>query len=240
MLDITQAELAAAAGVSRAYVASVESGRANPSLQTVERIGSALGLDLQLIGRPPAVIDPPIQRDACHAWCSGYVDRRLLRLGWDVRREITIVRGRLRGWIDLLAYDPTRRLLLIVEIKTWIDDVGSIERQLDWYIREGPAVARELGWRPTRTVGWVLALATIDVDEAIQRNRQVVDRALPGRAIELRQTLERGGHVPAARGIALIDPRNRRRNWILASRVDGRRTVAPYRTSSDARRAMSG
>lgn len=239
MLDITQAELAAAARVSRAHIASVESGRANPSLQTVERIAAALGLDLQLLGRTPVVIDPPIQRDAVHAWCSGYVDRRLSRLGWDVRREVTIVRGRVRGWIDLLAYDPRRRLLLIIEIKTWIDDVGSIERQLDWYIREGPAVARALGWRPATTIGWMLALATSDVDEALRRNRQVVDRALPGRAVDLRRILDGQANVPGMRGVALIDPRNRRRTWILAARIDGRRTLAPFRSSGDARKAMS-
>lgn len=52
MLDITQAELAAAVGVSRPYIAGIESGRANPSLEVVERIGSALGLEMRLIGRP--------------------------------------------------------------------------------------------------------------------------------------------------------------------------------------------
>jgi transcriptional regulator with XRE-family HTH domain len=239
MLDITQAELAAAVGVSRPYIARIEAGRANPSLDVVERIGSALGLELQLLRRPPALMNGPRQRDAVHARCSGHVDRRLVSLGWQTRGEVTIVRGRLRGWIDLLAYDPRRRILLVVEIKTWIDDLGSVERQLDWYVREAPAIARELGWRPQRVVGWVLALATVDIDETLRRNRDVIDRAFPGRARDLRAALADDDSDPPSRGIALIDPHNRRRTWLIASRVDGRRSVAPYRDSGEAAHLMS-
>lgn len=184
-------------------------------------------------------MNSPRQRDAVHARCSGYVDRRLMSLGWQTRGEVTIVRGRIRGWIDLLAYDPRRRILLVVEIKAWIDDLGSVERQLDWYVREAPAIGRELGWRPQRVVGWVLALATADIDETMRRNRDVIDRAFPGRARDLRGVLADRDPDPPSRGIALIDPRNRRRTWLIASRADGRRSVAPYRDSREAARLMS-
>jgi DNA-binding XRE family transcriptional regulator len=90
MLDITQAELAAAVGVSRAQIASIESGRANPSLEAADRIGRAPGLELELLGRAPVAFSAPAQRDAVHAWCSGYAGRRLARHGLDVRREVTI------------------------------------------------------------------------------------------------------------------------------------------------------
>ncbi len=244
MLDVTQLELAKAVGVSRPYVASIENGRANPSLEVVERIGSALGLELQLLGRPPVVINGPPQHDLVHARCSGYSDRRLSGLDWQTRGEVAIVRGRTRGWIDLwyvdlLAFDPRRRILLVVEIKTWIDDLGSIERQLDWYLRESPAIARTFGWRPVRAIGWVFALATADVDEAIRRNREVIDRAFPGRARDLNQLLLGGDSVEPSRGITLIDPRNRRRAWLIPSRVDGRRSRAPYQDNAEARLLMS-
>ncbi len=239
MLDITQRELAHTVGVSRPYIAAIDSGSANPSLETVERIRSAFGLDLQLVMWPPTVINGPGKRDALHARCSGYVDRRLRGSGWSTRREVTIMRGRTRGWVDLLAYDPRRRILLVVEIKTWIDDLGAIERQLDWYVREGPAIARDLGWRPVRTIGWVLALAAADVDEALRRNRDVIDRAFPARARDMRVTLDAGDGASAIRAIALIDPANRRREWIIPTRLDGRRSMAPYRDARDARAGMS-
>lgn len=239
LLDITQAELATAVGVSRPYIAGIEAGRANPSLEVVERIGYALGLDVQLVARPPVALNSPRQRDAMHARCSGYIDRRLTGHGLQTRGEVTIVRGRTRGWIDLLAYDPRRRFLFVVEIKTWIDDLGAIERQLDWYVREAPTIARELGWRPVRTIGWVLALATADVDEALRRNRDVIDRAFPGRARNLLSLLDGGESPESARGITLIDPRNRRRTWLIPSRVDGRRSPAPYRDMAEALLWMS-
>jgi DNA-binding XRE family transcriptional regulator len=238
MLDITQAELAAAVGVSRAHIASIESGRSNPSLDATHRIGVALGLELQLIGRAPVVFNAPTQRDVLHAWCSGYAGRRLSGFGLEVRREVTIGRGRSRGWIDLLAYDPRRRVLVVVEIKTWIDDLGSIERQLDWYEREAAASATAFGWRPARTLSWVLALATEDVDEALRRSRDAVARAFPGRARDLFTFLAGGAIVPT-RGIALIDPRNRRSKWLISTRSDGRRIALPYSSSMDAKAAMS-
>ncbi len=240
MLDITQAELVAAVGVSRPYIAAIERGRANPSLDVAHKIGIALGLELQLVGRAPAMVGGPGQRDAVHARCSGYADRRLRGLAWLTHGEVTIVRGRTRGRIDLLAYEPRRRILLVVEIKTWIDDFGSIERQLDWYMREAPSIARGFGWDPVRTVGLVLLLATADADEALRRNRDVASRAFPSRARDMRVLVAGGDADDLSRGIALIDPRSRRRDWLIPSRLEGRRTLAPYRAIADARLEMSG
>jgi transcriptional regulator with XRE-family HTH domain len=239
MLDITQLELARSVGVSRAYIASIESGRANPSLDVVERIALALGLELQLIGRTPTLINSPRQRDLVHARCSGYAGRRLEGHGLWTRREVTIHRGRTRGWIDLLAYDPRRRLLLVVEIKSWIDDLGAIERQLDWYVQEAPSIARELGWAPLRTTGWVLALASADVDDALRRNRDAIASAFPGRARSMQALLHERGTDEFTRGIALIDPRSRRREWLIPCRADGRRSRAPYADYAEAARMMS-
>jgi hypothetical protein len=54
------------------------------------------------------------------------------------------------------------------------------------------------------------------------------------------RVLVAGGDVDdLVRGIALIDPRSRRRDWLIASPLEGRRTLAPYRDSADARLAMS-
>jgi hypothetical protein len=41
------------------------------------------------------------------------------------------------------------------------------------------------------------------------------------------------------RGIALIDPRNRRKNWLISTRSDGRRIALPFVDSKDAKAAMS-
>ena len=72
---MSQDQLGAAVGASRGYIAKIEAGRANPSLAVVDRVAIALGLDIDLVARPPVVIGG-YQRDFIHARCSGYVDGR--------------------------------------------------------------------------------------------------------------------------------------------------------------------
>lgn len=248
-LDISQRELATAVGVSRAHIAAIEIGRANPSLDLVGRIGLALGLELDLVARPPLVLGATRQRDLVHARCSGYVDRRLRGLGWETRREVAVMRGRALGWIDILAYHPLTGTSVIIEIKTRLDDLGEIERQLGWYESASIATARREGWRPRRTTSWLLVLASDEVDAFVQGNRDLLAHAFPLRAIELQSVLAGGrpidigpdriGVPTMPRGLAMIDPSSRRHHWLLRTRVDGRRSPAPYRDYRDAAQRLS-
>lgn len=238
-LDITQRALANAVGVSRAYISAIECGVANPSLDMVARIADTLGIELDFVSRPPVVVGDPRQRDLVHARCSGYVDRRLRGSGWSVLREVELVHGRSHGWIDLLAFDPRTGTLLIVEVKTRVDDLGSIERQLAWYERSAPDIARARGWRPRSISSWLLVLASDEVDAAIRANGATIGVAFPMRAAEMMRVV--AGAPPSitgGRGIALIDPSSRRREWLLGSRSDGRRGTAPYRDYGDAARRL--
>jgi transcriptional regulator with XRE-family HTH domain len=236
MLDITQQTLADAVGVSRAYIATIESGRGNPSVDLVARIADRLGIQLDLVGTRPVVISPR-QSDLVHARCSGYIDRRLRRAGWDVRREVEVVHGRHHGWVDLLAFDPRTGTLLIVEVKTRIDDLGAIERQLGWYERSAIDLARMFGWRPRRIAAWLVALATDEVDATIRANGEALQAAFPNRALSMSAIVD--GHLAPdtrSRGLALIDPSSRRRDWLMRTRLDGRRSPPPYRDYADAAR----
>jgi transcriptional regulator with XRE-family HTH domain len=235
-LGIPQRRLAELVGIDRSYIARIEQGHANVSLDLVERITRALGLELELIVRPPLLIgDDRRQRDAMHARCSGYVDRRLTALGWRTGREVEIVHGRSHGWIDLLAFDPRSGTLLVIEIKTVLDDIGAVERQIGWYEREARAIARRRGWVAKRIVSWLLVLATDDVDERLRANREVVNLVFPVRAPAMIELLvDPLADWPAGRGLALIDPSSRRRHWLGRSRLDGRRSAAPYRDYRDA------
>jgi hypothetical protein len=44
----------------------------------------------------------------------------------------------------------------------------------------------------------------------------------------MRAVVARATRIWVFRGLALIDPRSRRRDWLIPTRVDGRRTVLPY------------
>lgn len=235
-LDVTQAELARSVGVSRAHVSAIEAGRANPSLDLIDRVAEALGLGLGFAVRDPIILGGGRQRDAAHAWCSGYTERRLRGAGWETAREVPLVHGRTHGWVDVIAYDRRSGTLLIIEVKTWIDDLGAVERQLNWYERSAMRLAHRYGWYPRRVLTWLVVLATDAVDASIRANRDVIDRAFPMRAMTMGQVAAGSDPGRGGRGIALIDPASRRQHWLIRSRSDGRRSPAPYRDYADAMR----
>jgi transcriptional regulator with XRE-family HTH domain len=226
----SQRELASRAGLSQALVSAIENGRVpNVTFATTARLLEAMGAKLIIDASPPFLGDRERQRDSAHARCTAHVARRLEGAGWQVRTEVEVGGGRSRGWIDLLAYHPRTRLLLVIEIKTEIRDLGAIERSLGWYERESWAAARRLGWRPQALVGCLLLLATEANDERIRDNRAALSRGFPIRATEISSVVAGNkAAVAGRRAVALIDPSSRRRDWLRPARIDGRRSVAPY------------
>jgi transcriptional regulator with XRE-family HTH domain len=237
-LRLTQRQLAATTGVSRAYIATIESGRANPSLRLVERISEALGLDVDLVARPPIVLGGTNQRDFVHARCSGHVDRRLRGAGWSTAREVEVVQARSHGWIDVLAYDNRAGRLLVIEVKTRLDDIGAVERQLGWYERSAFDVAHRIGWQPRRVAAWLLLLASAEVEAALRANREVLSRSFPTRASTMATIIANDSALPG-RGLALIDPASKRRTWLIAAAIDGRRSPPRYEGYADAARRLA-
>jgi hypothetical protein len=120
-----------------------------------------------------------------HARCSAYLDRRLRNQGWETTREVEIVHGRSHGWIDLLAFDRRTGTLLVIEIKTRLDDLGALERQLGWYERMAWQLAAARGWRPRRRISVVVALASDEVDAVVRDHRDLIRIAFPFRAADL-------------------------------------------------------
>lgn len=232
-LGWTKTDLAERTGISRQMIAAVESAQANPSLDLIAALLDGLDIDLELVGRGPTAIEGSRSHDAAHAICSAYIQRRLEARGWEVAREVRIEDGRYIGWIDLLAFHPPTRTVLVIEVKTRIDDLGAIERSIDWHARGARRAAQRLGWQPRRVSAWVLALATDEVEDELRRNRVVWESGFPRRARGLAQDLMAPEQIAERPGLALIDPRSRRRDWLIRARVDGRRSSAPYRGYAD-------
>jgi len=239
MLDVTQAELAAAVGVSRSHLAEIETERADASLDLAWAIADRLGIDLQLAGQTP-IVHERRHGDLVHARCSGYVDRRFHRAAWLTARELETVAGRAHGWIDLMAFEPRTRTLVIVEVKTRLDDIGAMERQVSWYERDAHRLARQLGWRPRSATTWLLLLASEEVERQISLHRELLRRTFPDRARTMRGILDQGGSPTAERGLALVDPTSRRQQWLIPSHSDGRRSPSPFRDYADAARRLGG
>lgn len=239
-LSWTQAELGDRAGFSQSFVSLVEH-RCMPDLtfESATRLLEAMGARLTVGVSAPFLADRELQRDPAHARCAPYVAARLKRDGWLTATEVEVGGDRSRGWIDVLAYHPDHRLLLVIEIKTEIRDLGAIERTLGWYEREAWVGARRLSWRPNRLVGCVLLLATEMNEARIGDNRAAFTAGFPIRATELRRIMS--NEVPPPHGdraLALIDPRSRRKDWLRPSRLDGRPTPAPYVDYADFMRVI--
>jgi transcriptional regulator with XRE-family HTH domain len=237
-LRLTQREVATGAAVSRGYVARVELGTANPTLDAVERISHVLGIEAELVFRTPTIIGSTMQRDVVHAHCAAYVERRLRNAGWLTAREVEVVQARSHGWIDVLAFNPGDETLLVIEIKTQLDDLGIVERQLGWYGRSAGDVARRIGWTPRRIAIWLVVLASDEVDAVIANNVDVLRERFPLRARTMLAWLSDGRPSTMGWGLGMVDPTSKRRDWLIRSRVDGRRSPARFANYAAAARRL--
>lgn len=236
----TQEELGARVGMSQSEVSRVEHGRlVDLSFESAERLLTAMGARIVISVDAPFLGDRKRQREPAHARCSAHVSSRLRRAGWEVATEVEIGGDRSRGWIDVLAYHPGTRLLLVIEIKTEIRDLGAIERALNWYEREAMIAARRFGWQPRGRLGCLLLLAT-DANEArAAANREPLLVGFPVRARDLAGAIDRtGGSKDGGRALAMIDPVSRRAAWLRPLRIDGRRSPAPYADYADFMRVI--
>jgi hypothetical protein len=85
-----------------------------------------------------------------------------------------------RGRIDLLAYHPALRILLVVEIKTVLWDLQGLLGSLDVKVRIAPFAARDLGWDPRTT------LPAIVIASGTTVRRRLVEHASLFAPFELR------------------------------------------------------
>ena len=181
-----QQDLAAEAGLGRSLVSRAERGHlATLRLADIRSIGGALGLRLQF--------DP--------WWRSGDVNRvlnerhnlmheRLAAIfaaypAWVTAAEVTFSVYGERGSIDLLAWHPDRRILLVVEIKTEITDPGALVAQVDRYRRLAPGIGRERGWDPASMSVWVIVADSTMNRRHLARHRTMLRNRFPleGRTI---------------------------------------------------------
>jgi transcriptional regulator with XRE-family HTH domain len=167
------------AGVSDVMVSRLERGNLDAMpLRTVRRVGRALEVRIGLVARwRGAELDRLVS--AVHTSLGELVTRRLLALNWEVRPEVSFSIFGERGLIDLLAMHRATGMLLVVELKTEIVDVGEVLGTLDRKRRLAPRVAADLRWRPTG-----VAVALVVIDSPTNRRRakaftQTLKAALP-------------------------------------------------------------
>jgi transcriptional regulator with XRE-family HTH domain len=188
---LTQANLAAMAGVAQQTVSLLERGKADGStLRTIKKVAAPLGITVDLVLRWKG---PELDRlvDARHAMLVKAV---VSRLGpdWQVVVEYTFNHYGDRGSVDVLAWHAGARMVLLVEVKTELDSLEAVLRSMDVKTRVVPALlARDRGWRG-QLGGSVLVLPDDSASRrAVARLSPVFDVALPGRTMMVRQWLRK-------------------------------------------------
>jgi transcriptional regulator with XRE-family HTH domain len=224
---LRQSDLASSVGVSRSTVSRVERGalRAVP-LGVLVRIAAAVEIDLDLRARSRGS-DVDRLVNAGHA---ALAERTLRWIGemasWVVRPELSFSIYGERGVIDIAAWHPATRALLVVEIKTAIVDVGELLGTLDRKTRLAGAVVAPMGWSPV-AVGTCLVVAESSTNRRAIRAHEATFRAsLPDGIVLLRRWLR----APAGplRALAFVSDdraRNVRTGFAVVRRVRGRSSL---------------
>jgi transcriptional regulator with XRE-family HTH domain len=146
------------AGVSREMVSRVERGDVSGmTLGSIEQVAQALGASVSLQLRWHGEQLDRLM-DAAHAAIQQSVAELLTGLGWIVRVEVSFNRYGERGRVDIVAFHPALRILLIIEVKSALGDLQETLGRLDVKVRLARQIARDLDWTDVAAVIPVLVI----------------------------------------------------------------------------------
>lgn len=191
-----QVDLARRARVSPPVIGRIErGGAASVPLGKVRRVASTLGARLEVFVRWDGA-DLPRLLDARHAAMHEAIGGLFASIeGWVIEPEVSFSIHGERGIIDILAWHPGRRMLLVVELKTEVGEVGLLPGKMDQRRRRAGNIARQLGWDPTAVSTWVVIADSRTNRRAVATHRTILRRKFPvdGRSVKrwLRDPLER-------------------------------------------------
>ena len=186
-----QDDLAAATHVSRAQIGRIEHGHVDAiQLGTLRQVCAALEIRVDLVPRWRGA-DLDRMLSSRHAMLAESVVEALRRDSpeWQVFPEVSFSIWGERGVIDLLAWHPGRRALLIIELKTELVDVGETLGTMDRKQRLVGRVAADRGWEPTTVSGWIILAAGRTNERRLAAFRSTLRAAYPVDARQMRAWL---------------------------------------------------
>jgi len=191
-LDLRQADVAERAGISQTVVSDIELGRLERvGLATVRSVARVLEVRVALSaywrgGEGDRLLD------RAHASIVEYVIRTLRDLEWEVVPEFSFNVFGDRGSVDVLAWHPKARVLLIIEVKATLTDVQDLLSSVSRKRRVVPgAVADTFGWRPAHVAVLLVVAGTTANRSIVARHDATFATAFPLRTRAVRTWLSK-------------------------------------------------
>ena len=153
-----QADLEEKSGVSQSAISRIERGHIGPqSIDSVRKVCAALEIRVELVAhwrggdlerlanRRHSALHESVAR-----WFHGELP------AWILAPEVSFSIYGERGVIDILAWHPGRRVLLVIELKTEIVDVNELVGTFDRKRRLAARIAKDRGWDPVTVSAWLV------------------------------------------------------------------------------------
>jgi hypothetical protein len=98
---------------------------------------------------------------------------------WILSPEVSFAVYGERGVIDILAWHPGRRALLVVELKTDLADMNELVGTFDRKRRLARQVALERGWDPLSVSGWLIVVGSRTNRRRVAAHESMLRAAFP-------------------------------------------------------------
>lgn len=149
----SQAQLASAAQLSQTVISRLERDlldgiRLGAIRRCVAALDGFVAIEVRRSGVPvSSALDA--RHAALQEWCANFLSRH----GWRVEVEVSFNHFGDRGRCDVFAAHSRPPVLLIVEVKTSLDDLQDALGKLDVKVRNAARIANSLGWSvPTSVI----------------------------------------------------------------------------------------
>lgn len=185
----SQRRLAVEARVSRWSVATLESGRAGRlRLDVVIAVVIALGgyLSVRVLFEGEGL---DRLRDRRHAELVERIVALLRALGWEVATEVSFNHFGERGSIDILAFHGATRILLVIEVKSVVPDLGGMLATLDRKVRLASAIAAERAWRSVAVARLLVLPEDSTARRRVSQHAATFEAAFPARTTDVNRWL---------------------------------------------------
>lgn len=159
----------------------MERGHVGPqSIDRIRAVAAALEIRVDLVPRWRAGdLDRLLNRG--HSALHEAVARRFRDElpAWVLAPEVSFAIYGERGVIDILAWHPGRRALLVIELKTDLADMNELVGTFDRKRRLARTVALDRGWDPVTVSAWLIVASSRTNRRRVAAHEAMLRAALP-------------------------------------------------------------